>query len=132
MMRATVIGLAVALAAATGHPAAAEGSLRIVEQFGVGYLALHVLRDQGPIEQHGRAAGVEIAVEWAKLSGGAAVNDALISGSADVASGGVAPLPTLWHRTRGTVEVSRAQDWLGLRLADADRGRARVRRELGQ
>lgn len=107
MKRVATLCLTVALAlpALTSRPAAAEGTLRIVEQFGVGYLPLHVLRDGGLVEKHGRAAGVEITVEWAKLSGGAAVNDALLSGSVDVASGGVAPLLTLWDRTRGSLDV---------------------------
>jgi hypothetical protein len=48
------------LAALPGH-ASAEGKLRIAEQFGVSYLPLHVIRDQGLIEKHGKAQGVDAA-----------------------------------------------------------------------
>jgi NitT/TauT family transport system substrate-binding protein len=34
-----------------------------------------------------------------KLSGGSAVNDALLSGNIDIAGAGVGPLLTLWDRT---------------------------------
>lgn len=86
-------------------PARAEGQLRIAQQFGIVYLLLDVAREQGLIEKHGRAAGVDIKLEWVKLSGGAAINDALLSGSIDLAGAGVAPLLTLWDRTRGRQDV---------------------------
>ncbi|KQW03104.1 hypothetical protein ASC87_01875 [Rhizobacter sp. Root1221] len=82
-------------------PARAEGQLRIAEQFGIVYLLLNVAQDQKLIEKHGKQLGQEIKVEFVKLSGGAAANDALLSGSIDVAGAGVGPLLTLWDRTRG-------------------------------
>lgn len=85
--------------------ARAEGRLRIVEQFGTVYLPLHVMRDQKLIEKHGKAAGVDIAVEWIKLSGGAAINDALLSGAVDVGGAGAGPVIVLWDRTRGSSDV---------------------------
>jgi len=87
------------------QPARAEGQLRIAEQFGVVYLLLNVAQDQGLIEKHGKALGVDIKVEYVKLSGGASVNDALLSGSIDVAGAGVGPLLTIWDRTRGRQNV---------------------------
>ena len=96
-------GLALALPLA--GPAAAEGRIRLAEQFGIGYLPLHVIRHHNLIEKHGRALGLDIAVEWAQLSGGAAMNDALLSGSIDVAAGGIAPLLTIWDRTKGSANV---------------------------
>lgn len=99
---ALLAGLAILLA---GGPARAEGTLRIAEQFGLTYLPLHVIRDRGLIEKHAGEEGIEVAVEWRKLSGGAALNDALLSGSIDVAAGGVAPLLTAWDRTRSNYEV---------------------------
>jgi len=88
-----------------GAAQAAEGQLRIAEQFGIVYLLLNVAQEQKLIEKHGKAAGVDIQVEFVKLSGGAAVNDALLSGSIDVAGAGVGPLFTLWDRTRGKQNV---------------------------
>lgn len=85
--------------------ARAEGQLRIAEQFGIVYLLLNVAQDQQLIEKHGKAAGVDIKVEWLKLSGGSAVNDALLSGSVDIAGAGVGPLLTTWDRTYGKQNV---------------------------
>jgi len=94
---------AVSLCAAL--PARAEGQLRIAEQFGIVYLLLNVAQDQGLIEKQGKAQGVDIKVEFVKLSGGAAVNEALLSGSIDVAGAGVGPLLTIWDRTAGKQNV---------------------------
>lgn len=85
--------------------ARAEGQLRIAEQFGIVYLLLNVAQDQQLIEKHGKASGVDIKVEWLKLSGGSAVNDALLSGSVDIAGAGVGPLLTIWDRTYGKQNV---------------------------
>lgn len=85
--------------------ARAEGQLRIAEQFGIVYLLLNVAQEQKLIEKHGREAGVDVKVDWVKLSGGSAVNDALLSGSIDIAGAGVGPLLTLWDRTYGKQNV---------------------------
>jgi len=83
----------------------AEGRIRIAEQFGVVYLLLNVARDQQLIEKHGKQQGVDVKVEWTQLSGGSAVNDALLSGAIDIAGAGVGPLLTLWDRTHGRQNV---------------------------
>ncbi|BAE70312.1 ABC transporter substrate binding protein [Xanthomonas oryzae pv. oryzae MAFF 311018] len=85
--------------------AQAEGKLRIAKQFGIVYLLLDVAQDQPLIEQQGKAAGVDIDVQFLQLSGGAAVNDALLTGSIDIAGAGVGPLFTIWDRTRGRQNV---------------------------
>jgi NitT/TauT family transport system substrate-binding protein len=46
-----------------------------------------------------------VAVRWSLLGGGSAVNDALLSGSVDIASGGLAPFILLWARAKATLEV---------------------------
>ncbi|THF65180.1 ABC transporter substrate-binding protein [Pseudothauera rhizosphaerae] len=102
------LGLSLTLAAGTlgaATPAHAEGKIRIAEQFGIVYLLLNVARDQKLIEKHGKAAGLDIAVEWTRLSGGAAVNDALLSGNIDIAGAGIGPLLTIWDRTHGKQNV---------------------------
>lgn len=97
--------LALSAGLAVSGAAHAEGKLRIAEQFGVVYLLLNVARDQQLIEKHGKQQGVDIKVEWTQLSGGAAVNDALLSGAIDIAGAGVGPLLTLWDRTLGKQNV---------------------------
>ncbi|MBB3003924.1 ABC transporter substrate-binding protein [Paraburkholderia tropica] len=108
LRRAFAPSLSVALAAGTlaaTQPARAEGTIRVAEQFGVVYLMLNVARDQHFIEQEGHKAGVDIKVDWVRLSGGAAVNDALLSGAVDIAGAGVGPLLTVWDRTHGRQNV---------------------------
>lgn len=83
----------------------AEGQLRIAQQFGVVYLLLNVAQEQKLIEKHGKAADVDIKVEFVKLSGGPVINDALLSGNIDIAGAGIAPLFTLWDRTKGKQNV---------------------------
>jgi len=83
----------------------AEGRLRIAEQFGIVYLLLNVAQDQKLIEKHAKAEGVDAKVEWLKLSGGSAINDALLSGNIDIAGAGVGPLLTIWDRTKGRQNV---------------------------
>ncbi|MDQ8023417.1 MAG: ABC transporter substrate-binding protein [Moraxellaceae bacterium] len=90
---------------ATPSLAHAEGQLRIAEQFGVVYLLLNVAQDQKLVEKHGKAQGIDIKVEFVKLSGGANVNDALLAGNIDVAGAGVGPLLTIWDRTYGRQNV---------------------------
>jgi NitT/TauT family transport system substrate-binding protein len=102
--RFAAAALAVSLGAASlgaAAPAQAEGQIRVAEQFGVVYLLLNVARDQQFIEKEGRKQGLDIKVDWIRLSGGAAVNDALLSGAVDIAAAGVGPLLTIWDRTHG-------------------------------
>lgn len=99
------LGAALTLTLALPSLAQAEGKIRIAEQFGVVYLLLNVAQDQKLIEKHGRKHGVDIAVDWVKLSGGAATNDALLSGSVDVVGAGLGPLFTIWDRTSGRQNV---------------------------
>ena len=102
--RLTLIATGLALAGTT-LSAQAEGRVRIAQQFGIVYLMLNVAQDQKLIEKHAKAAGVDAKVEFVQLSGGAAVNDALLSGNIDIAGAGVGPLLTLWDRTRGKQNV---------------------------
>jgi NitT/TauT family transport system substrate-binding protein len=86
--------------------AQAEGRIRIAEQFGIVYLLLDVAKDQGLIQKAGKANGLaDVQVEFVELSGGAAVNEALLSGGIDIAGAGVGPLLTIWDRTHGKQNV---------------------------
>jgi NitT/TauT family transport system substrate-binding protein len=91
----------IAMFAFTSPRAEAEGKVRVVDQYGIGSLLLKVAKDQKLIEKEGARAGLDIDVQWNTLSGGAAVNEALLSGAADIATIGIGPLMTIWDRTRG-------------------------------
>ncbi|MGJ7579295.1 ABC transporter substrate-binding protein [Variovorax sp. RHLX14] len=103
--RTAVSLLAGATLFTAGLVAHAEGQIRIAEQFGIVYLLLNVAQDQKLIEKHAKAEGVDAKVEWVKLSGGSAVNDALLSGNIEIAGAGVGPLLTIWDRTKGRQNV---------------------------
>jgi len=85
--------------------ARAEGEIRIAEQFGISYLPLQMMRHQNLIEEAGKKQGLAIKVTWSRLASGNPMNDAMLSGSLDVASGGVGPLLLIWDRTKGNLNV---------------------------
>src|SRR5512146_423734 len=98
---------ALAILAAGFEPAAyAEMSeIHVSRQYGISYLPLMVMEDQKLIEKHAKASGVDVKVDWSKFAGGNVMNDALLSGTLQFASGGVAPFTTLWAKTRGNLDV---------------------------
>ncbi|MBS0242360.1 MAG: ABC transporter substrate-binding protein, partial [Proteobacteria bacterium] len=76
--------------------------VRIVKQFGVHYLPLVIMEHEHIIERRAKEAGLaDLKPQWVQLSGGAAINDALLSGSVDFVAGGTPPFMVLWDRTRG-------------------------------
>src|SRR5438552_17644138 len=103
----SVVALAIlACVALVSLPARAElAEIKVAQQYGIGYLPLMLMEEQKLIEKHAKAAGVEVKVGWAKFAGGNVMNDALLSNSLQFASGGVAPLITIWAKTRGNLNV---------------------------
>jgi len=97
------------LAALLVAPAAAQvPEIRLARQFSMGYLQFNVMEHQQLIEKHARALGLPaVKVSWLTFNGPAAVNDALLSGSVDIAAGGTPGLLVLWSRTRGTPQEVR-------------------------
>jgi NitT/TauT family transport system substrate-binding protein len=97
---------ALCLALGLGAARAEVSEVRIAEQFGIGYLPLQMMRDKGLIEKHAKQLGLgNLKVSWSRFASGAAMNDALLSGNLDFASGGVGPLLTIWDRTKGNLDV---------------------------
>ena len=99
--------LAAAIASLPLSAAAAEVSeFRIAQQFGIGYLPLTLMKANGLVEKHLKSAGLgDTKVVWSVLGSGQPMNDALLSGSLHIASGGTAPFLILWDRTRGGLNV---------------------------
>jgi NitT/TauT family transport system substrate-binding protein len=99
-----IVVLALALASAGAH--AAGNELRIAQQYGFSYLQLNYMQQRHLIEQQAKAAGLpDVKVTWSRFAAGNVMNDALLSGSLDIASGGVAPPIVLWDKTRDTLDV---------------------------
>jgi len=93
-------------ALAASQASAAE--MRLARQYSMGYLQFNVMEHQQLIEKHAKALGIpDLKVSWITLNGPAAVNDALISGTIDIATGGVPGLLVLWSRTKGTPQEVR-------------------------
>src|SRR6185312_9378006 len=107
-MKTSHVAAGIALALSLAAPAAAQQEIRLARQYSMGYLQLNVMEHQKLIEKQAAALGVpDLKVSWITLNGPAAVNDALISGSIDVATGGVPGLLVLWSRTKGTPQEVR-------------------------
>ena len=86
-------------------PAVAQGKIRIAQQFGLAYLPLHVALELKLIEKHAQALGeMDAVVEVARLASGTAVNDAILSGSIDVAMAGLTVLLNLHDKSAGSVK----------------------------
>ena len=97
---------AAALSLAILPAARAEmAEIHVSRQYGISYLPLMIMEDQKLIEKHAKAAGFDVKVDWSKFASGAVMNDALLSGNLQFASGGVAPFTTLWSKTRGNLAV---------------------------
>lgn len=105
--RAVTGGLAASMLGVPLSAARAEISeVRIAQQFGLTFLPLIVARNRKLIEARAKAAGLDnLKVNWVRLGGGGAVNDALISGSIEFGTAGLGPLLTLWDKTRGNLDV---------------------------
>jgi NitT/TauT family transport system substrate-binding protein len=103
----TLLAATAAVAVAAAMPARAETTeLKVARQYGIGYLPIMVMEDQKLIEKAAAAAGVpDLKVTWAQFAGGNVMNDALLSGSLDFATGGVGPFVTLWAKTQGNYNV---------------------------
>jgi len=98
--RIAVLALAGAAILSTAAARAEEQVVRIAQQFGLSYLPLHVAIDRKLIEKQAAVLGLDdVKVEVATIGSGAAVNDALISGSIDVAMAGATVLLNLWDKT---------------------------------
>src|SRR4249919_2292713 len=91
------------LLAAVADVAAEVPEIRFARQFSMSYLQFNLMERQHLLEKHAKAAGIpDVKVVWATFNSPAAMNDALLSGSVDIVSGGVPGLLTIWARTQGT------------------------------
>ena len=105
-IRFGLVALVAASSWALAPAASAEMSeIHVSRQYGISYLPLMIMEDEKLIEKHAKAAGIDVKVDWSKFASGAVMNDAMLSGNLQFASGGVAPFTTLWAKTRGNIDV---------------------------
>jgi NitT/TauT family transport system substrate-binding protein len=84
-------------------------TVKVASAPGIGYLPYYVMEEHKLFEKHAGAAGIQDArVEFLNMSGAAAMNDALLSGSIQFSSIAVPALLILWSKTKGTPQEIRA------------------------
>jgi ABC-type nitrate/sulfonate/bicarbonate transport system substrate-binding protein len=96
---------ACAVALPTVGAQAQSKTVRLAKQFGISYLPLTIMEAKGLLEAHGKKLGLDLKTEWVVFTSGAPMNEAIISGNLDFASGGVGPLLTIWGKTRTNLGV---------------------------
>ena len=84
--------------------------VRIATQYGISYLPLTIMAEKKLLEQEGKKLGLDLGTEWVRFTGGPPMNEALISGNLDFASGGVGPMVTIWARTQSNLKVKGIPD----------------------
>ena len=84
---------------------AETNTVRLASQYGLAYLPLIVMEHDHLWEKQAAARGTILRVEYSRLGGGAALNDALLSDSVHLVAAGLAPLLLMWDRTIGTADV---------------------------
>ena len=103
---ASALGLLAATAFVFGGTASAETkTVRLAKQFGISYLPLTIMETKHLLEEHGKKMGLDLKTDWVKFTSGTPMNEALISGNLDFASGGVGPVLTIWGKTRNNLQV---------------------------
>ena len=107
LLRGMRFVLAVAAAATLCHATAQAQTrtVRIAKQFGISYLPLTIMEADHLLEAEGKKRGLDLKTEWLKFTGGPPMNDAILSGNLDFASGGVGPILTIWSKTRKNIGV---------------------------
>src|ERR1041385_2111769 len=100
-MLVAALFFAVSTAAAQAEPRV----VRIATQYGISYLPLTIMAEKHLLEAEGKKLGLDLSTEWVRFTGGPPMNEALISGNLDFASGGVGPMVTIWARTQQNLKV---------------------------
>ena len=98
---AAAVAFALSASAANAEPR----TVRIAKQYGISYLPLTIMQEKKLLEAEGKKLGLDLATDWIRFTGGPPMNEALISGNLDFASGGVGPLVTIWARTQNNLKV---------------------------
>jgi NitT/TauT family transport system substrate-binding protein len=80
--------------------------LRIAQQYGVLSLPFIVIDEFSLVQKYAKEAGLgDIKLTWATFGGGAATNDALLSGGVDINFNGIPPFVILWDKSKGKVKA---------------------------
>ena len=104
-MKVALLAIGLITASSTGVRAEVA-EVHLVQQFGATFVPFMVMENQKLVEKHAAKAGLpDLKVQWSKLGGPSAINDALLSGSVHFTLQGVPSLALLWDRTKGGIGV---------------------------
>jgi NitT/TauT family transport system substrate-binding protein len=102
----TLATCALALLAAASAARAETSELRISKGFGIHFMPLYIMEKLKLVEKHAAAAGLgDVKVSYRVIDGGNIINDAMLAGSLDIATGGVPGFLTLWDKTRTIAQL---------------------------
>jgi NitT/TauT family transport system substrate-binding protein len=82
--------------------AAAEEAVRIGVGFGLAFLPAYLCEDLKLVEKYAKRDHLELKASYQHLVGAAAMQEALRSGTIDIAPFGAAPLLAAWEKTKDT------------------------------
>ena len=103
MRSAWIAGAVISVTIGSAAMVADAAEIRLAEQFSMGYLQFNVMKRDKLIEKYATQRGLkDFKVSWQRFNGPVAMNEALLSNSTDIVSGGVPGLITLWDKTQGT------------------------------
>lgn len=106
MIKTMTAGLTFALVTLASPRMPDSAEIRFAKQYGIAYLQLMVMEDKRLVEAQAKKVGAALdGVQWITFTGGAAVNDALLSGAVDFVGGGIGAFVTMWARTQGNLDV---------------------------
>jgi NitT/TauT family transport system substrate-binding protein len=96
-----LVACVLALLAAASIARAETNELRISKGFGIHFLPLYIMEKLKLVEKHAAAAGLgDVKVSYRVIDGGNVINDAMLAGALDIATGGVPGFLTLWDKSR--------------------------------
>src|ERR1700731_2766142 len=99
--RWTLATCALALVATVGAVRAETNELRVSKGFGLHYMPLYIMEKLKLVEKHAAAAGLgDVKVSYRVIDGGNLINNAMLAGALDIATGGVPGFLTLWDKSR--------------------------------
>jgi NitT/TauT family transport system substrate-binding protein len=104
-MRILKMLTAAALAVVPSLASAEVSEVRFARQLGLGYLQLYVMQEKQLVEAQAEKLGIKLSAKYTPIGSPAAINDALLTGSADFGAAGVPPFILLWDRTRSNVQI---------------------------
>lgn len=103
LLRLAAVGLGLL---SSGAARAEVSEVRFARQLGLGYLQLYVMQEQKLVEKQAARLGLNgLSAKYNAFGNPAAINDAVLTQTADYGAAGVTPFLVLWDKTRTNAGV---------------------------